>query len=57
MAETAIRHDWTRTEVAALFALPFNELLHRAHTVHKEVVANGVGARHNREGNVLNHLR
>ncbi|PWK82122.1 biotin synthase BioB [Fulvimonas soli] len=31
----AIRHDWTREEVAALFALPFNELLHRAHTVHR----------------------
>lgn len=33
---TAIRHDWTRKEVGALFALPFNELLHRAHTVHRE---------------------
>ncbi len=32
----ALRHDWTRNEVAALFALPFNELLHRAHTVHRE---------------------
>lgn len=36
MADTAIRHDWSRAEVAALFALPFNELLHRAHTVHRE---------------------
>ncbi|WP_449427148.1 biotin synthase BioB [Rhodanobacter umsongensis] len=36
MPEAAIRHDWTRDEVAALFALPFNELLHRAHTVHRE---------------------
>jgi biotin synthase len=36
MAEIAIRHDWTRPEVAALFALPFNELLHRAHSVHRE---------------------
>ncbi|WP_158880806.1 biotin synthase BioB [Rhodanobacter sp. L36] len=36
MADTAIRHDWTRAEVAALFALPFNELLHRAHSVHRE---------------------
>lgn len=35
MAETAIRHDWSRAEVAALFALPFNELLHRAHGVHR----------------------
>ena len=32
----AIRHDWSRDEVAALFALPFNELLHRAHGVHRE---------------------
>jgi len=31
-----IRHDWTRAEVAALFALPFNELLFRAHGVHRE---------------------
>jgi biotin synthase len=36
MPEAAIRHDWTREEVAALFALPFNELLHRAHTVHRQ---------------------
>jgi biotin synthase len=36
MPETIIRHDWTRDEVAALFALPFNELLHRAHTIHRE---------------------
>jgi biotin synthase len=31
-----IRHDWTRAEVQALFDLPFGELLHRAHTVHRE---------------------
>jgi len=31
-----IRHDWTRADVAALFALPFNELLHKAHAVHRE---------------------
>jgi len=36
MADIAIRHDWSRAEVAALFALPFNELLHRAHSVHRE---------------------
>jgi biotin synthase len=36
MADIAIRHDWSRAEVAALFALPFNELLHRAHTVHRQ---------------------
>jgi biotin synthase len=33
---SAIRHDWNREEVQALFALPFNELLHRAHQVHRE---------------------
>jgi biotin synthase len=33
---SAIRHDWNRDEVQALFALPFNELLHRAHNVHRE---------------------
>ena len=32
----ALRHDWSRDEVAALFAQPFNELLHRAHGVHRE---------------------
>jgi biotin synthase len=36
MSPAPIRHDWTRAEVAALFALPFNDLLHRAHTVHRE---------------------
>jgi len=35
-ASAAIRHDWTRDEVAALFALPFNDLLFRAHSVHRE---------------------
>jgi len=32
----AVRHDWTREEVSALFALPFNDLLFRAHAVHRE---------------------
>jgi biotin synthase len=32
----AVRHDWTRDEVVALFALPFNDLLFRAHAVHRE---------------------
>ena len=31
----AVRHDWTRAEIAALFALPFAELIYRAHTVHR----------------------
>jgi biotin synthase len=30
-----IRHDWSREEVEALFALPFNDLLFQAHTVHR----------------------
>jgi biotin synthase len=30
------RHDWTRAEVAALFALPFPELMFRAATAHRE---------------------
>ncbi|HEY8585208.1 MAG TPA: biotin synthase BioB [Rhodanobacter sp.] len=36
MADVAIRHDWSRAEVAALFALPFNTLLHQAHSVHRQ---------------------
>ncbi|MGC6535672.1 MAG: biotin synthase BioB [Parvibaculales bacterium] len=30
------RHDWTRDEVEALFALPFNDLLFQAQTVHRQ---------------------
>lgn len=34
--ETAIlRHDWCLFEVEALFALPFNDLLYKAHTLHR----------------------
>jgi biotin synthase len=33
---TALRHDWTREEVLALFDLPFADLLHRAQTQHRE---------------------
>ena len=29
------RTDWTRDEIAELFALPFNDLLFRAHSVHR----------------------
>jgi biotin synthase len=32
----ALRHDWTRAEVAALFALPFPELVFRAAQAHRE---------------------
>lgn len=31
-----LRHDWMRDEVSALFALPFNDLLFQAHTVHRQ---------------------
>jgi biotin synthase len=36
MANAVTRHDWSREEVRALFDLPFNDLLHRAHQVHRE---------------------
>lgn len=32
----ATRHDWTRTEVEALFARPFNDLLFEAQSVHRQ---------------------
>ena len=34
-ADTVTRNDWTRAEIAALFELPFDELLFRAQTVHR----------------------
>jgi biotin synthase len=30
-----IRHDWQRQEILELFAMPFNDLLFKAHTVHR----------------------
>ena len=33
--QSEIRHDWTRPEVEALFALPFNDLLFRAQSIHR----------------------
>ena len=35
-AAIALRHDWTREEVHALFVLPFPELMFRAALVHRE---------------------
>lgn len=32
----AIRHDWQREEVQALFDMPFNDLLFQAQTVHRQ---------------------
>ncbi|WP_287596629.1 biotin synthase BioB [Thermomonas sp.] len=31
-----VRHDWSRSEVEALFALPFTELLYRAASAHRQ---------------------
>ena len=36
MTATALRHDWTLKEARELFNLPFNDLLFRAQTVHRE---------------------
>src|SRR6204780_4070942 len=33
--DDAVRTDWTREEIAALFALPFNDLLWQAQTAHR----------------------
>ena len=33
---TGLRHDWSREQVHALFALPFNDLLFKAHSVHRQ---------------------
>ena len=32
----ALRHDWQRSEIAALFSQPFNDLLFQAQTLHRE---------------------
>ncbi|MDE2234925.1 MAG: biotin synthase BioB [Gammaproteobacteria bacterium] len=34
-AKSDIRHDWTLEEVTALLALPFNDLLYQAHSLHR----------------------
>lgn len=36
LQDGAIRHDWQREEILGLFSLPFNDLLFRAHTVHRQ---------------------
>ncbi|NOY66997.1 MAG: biotin synthase BioB [Gammaproteobacteria bacterium] len=33
---TELRHDWSIDEIIALFALPFNDLIFRAQTIHRE---------------------
>jgi biotin synthase len=37
--QTDIRHDWSREEVRALFALPFADLAFRAQTMHRKYFA------------------
>ena len=34
-SQTAVRHDWKRSEIEALFALPFNDLLFQAAAIHR----------------------
>lgn len=36
MIDASSRHDWTQAQIEALFALPFNDLLFRAQTVHRQ---------------------
>jgi biotin synthase len=36
LSRSDLRHDWTRTEVRALFELPFNDLLFQAQQVHRQ---------------------
>lgn len=31
----AVRHDWTKDEIAEVYSLPFHELMYRASTVHR----------------------
>ncbi|WP_394203561.1 biotin synthase BioB [Shewanella waksmanii] len=37
MSDIALRHDWTREEILALFAKPMNDLLFEAQTIHRQV--------------------
>src|SRR6266568_7531898 len=34
-ASEALRHDWSRTEIAEIYRMPLTELLYRAQTVHR----------------------
>ena len=35
-AEKELRNDWSRGEVSSIFNMPFNDLLFRAHSVHRQ---------------------
>ncbi|MCG9696423.1 biotin synthase BioB [Shewanella sp. Isolate11] len=37
MSQITLRHDWQRDEIESLFALPMNDLLFKAHSIHREV--------------------
>ncbi len=37
MSDLQLRHDWKRDEIEALFALPMNDLLFKAHSLHRQV--------------------
>ena len=36
MSASTLRHDWTLDEIESLFTLPFNDLLFRAQSIHRE---------------------
>jgi len=35
-SDDGLRHDWHRAEILALFQVPFNDLLFRAHSIHRD---------------------
>ncbi len=37
MSQLPLRHDWQRDEIESLFALPMNDLLFKAHSIHRQV--------------------
>lgn len=37
MSQLTLRHDWQRQEIENLFALPMNDLLFQAHSIHRQV--------------------
>jgi biotin synthase len=37
MSEVQLRNDWERDEIEALFSLPMNDLLFKAHSLHRQV--------------------
>ena len=46
MTSSVIRHDWQAAEVLDLYALPFNDLLFKAQTIHRD----------NKDGVQFSHL-